>query len=46
MIAIITKRKLKLLREVILLMGIDLLDFNRMDNEEVDEKKVLACSNL
>ncbi len=37
MIAIITKRKLKLLREVILLMGIDLLDFNRMDNEEVDE---------
>ncbi|MHB1493612.1 MAG: TRM11 family SAM-dependent methyltransferase [Thermoplasmataceae archaeon] len=37
MIAIITKRKLELLREVILLMSIDLLDFNLMDNEEVDE---------
>lgn len=37
MIAIVIKRKLKLKRKAILLMGIDLLDFNRMDNEEVDE---------
>ena len=32
----VTVGKIKLLRETIFLMGVDLVDFNRIDNEEVD----------